>query len=602
MTAPIRAPRILRMEELGAWRPRPMVPSREWRFKALEEPPGDAAKTGGSGTDGASERSRNPRPRHRPRPRPLNLSTMNSSGNPPVGAPSSSYVMLISLVVALGGFPMGFDSGVIGGVVEPVREGFALNDASVGWVGLPDPRRDPGHGHRWPPGRPLRAPPDPHADRRPLHGLGRRQRVAPNADLLVIARVVGGFGVGGALLIAPMYIAEIMPPEQRGKLVSFNQLNIVLGFSASFFSNYFINGAISEDGAITNENAWRIMLGVETIPAALYLGLLFLVPPEPRWLASRGRTDEALAVLERTSGAGAAGEALRVIEESLAKAASASRARLGDLFNRRMVKVMAIGLGLGFFQQITGINAIFYYAPTIFEMSGADRDSALFQAIVVGLVNVGFTLIAMWLIDRAGRRPLLLVGTSLMAVALFTNAYSFQQATYTLAPEVAASLGESTQAALEGVTGQEFGDQRSFVWALEAAASPPPPEEGAALMGQAQDLAKKALSINGTLVLLAICLFIAGFAISLGPVMWAMFSEIFPLRVRGLAISVAGFFNSAISTWSSSSSRWGWAPTARRSCSRSSAPSRCSPSYSPSVVVPETKGRSLEELEAELVG
>lgn len=528
---------------------------------------------------------------------------MNSSGNPPVGAPSSSYVMLVSLVVALGGFLMGFDSGVIGGVVEPVREGFALDDASVGWVvacltlgatlamAIAGPLAD-------------------RYGRRPILMLtaalftvsAAGSAWAPNADLLVIARVVGGFGVGGALLIAPMYIAEIAPPEQRGKLVSFNQLNIVLGFSASFFSNYFINGAISEDGAITNENAWRIMLGVETIPAALYLGLLFLVPRSPRWLASRGRTDEALAVLQRTSGAGAAGEALRVIEESLAKAASASRARLGDLFNRRMVKVMAIGLGLGFFQQITGINAIFYYAPTIFEMSGADRDSALFQAIVVGLVNVGFTLIAMWLIDRAGRRPLLLVGTSLMAVALFTNAYSFQQATYTLTPEVAASLGESTQAALEGVTGQEFGDQRSFVWALEAAASPLPPEEGAALMGQAQDLAKKALSINGTLVLLAICLFIAGFAISLGPVMWAMFSEIFPLRVRGLAISVAGFFNSAISYLVQQAFPVGMGSLGPANVFAIFGTFAVLALLFTIFVVPETKGRSLEELEAELLG
>ena len=235
-------------------------------------------------------------------------------------------------------------------------------------------------------------------------------------------------------------------------------------------------------------------------------------------------------------------------------------------------------------------------------MSGADRDSALFQAIVVGLVNVGFTLIAMWLIDRAGRRPLLLVGTSLMAVALFTNAYSFQQATYTLSPETAATLGEATQAALEGVTGQEFGDQRSFVWALEEAASTLPANEGAALSGQAQDLAKKALSINGTLVLLAICLFIAGFAISLGPVMWAMFSEIFPLRVRGLAISVAGFFNSAISYLVQQAFPVGMGSLGPAIVFAIFGTFAVLALLFTIFVVPETKGRSLEELEAELLG
>ncbi len=543
----------------------------------------------------------------RPTTAALNLLAMNDTGKLASGqgssAPNSSYVMLVSLVVALGGFLMGFDSGVIGGVVEPIREGFILDSGQVGWavacltLGATLAMAVAG----------------PLADR-----FGRRPVLmvtallftlsaagsawAPTYDLLVWARILGGFGVGGALLIAPMYIAEIAPPEQRGKLVSFNQLNIVLGFSASFFSNYFINDAISEDGAVTVDNAWRIMLGVETIPAALYLGLLFLVPRSPRWLASRGREDEARSVLQRTAGEAAAADALAKIQESLAKAAGASRTRLGDLFNSRMARVMMIGLGLGFFQQITGINAIFYYAPTIFEMSGASRDSALFQAIVVGLVNVAFTLLAMRLIDRAGRRPLLLMGTTLMALALFTNAWCFQQATFTLTPEAAQALGEDAAAALATVQGTPFGDQVAFGEAIKAAVAGLPEERVAAITGSIQDLAKGGLSIRGTLVLIAICLFIAGFAISLGPVMWAMFSEIFPQQVRGLAISVAGFFNSAISYLVQQLFPVGMDSLGPAIVFAVFGTFAVLALLFTIFVVPETKGRSLEELEAELVG
>ncbi|MFT5155263.1 MAG: sugar porter (SP) family MFS transporter, partial [Planctomycetota bacterium] len=371
---------------------------------------------------------------------------------------SSSYTVLVSLVVALGGFLMGFDSAVISGVVDPIRGEFGLDADQIGWtvacltlgatlaMAIAGPLADL-------------------VGRKPvLMGTAALFTVsaigsalAPSYPLLVTFRILGGFGVGGALLIAPIYIAEIAPPEQRGKLVSFNQLNIVLGFSAAFFSNYFLEGA---------EMSWRWMLGVEAIPAALYFSLLFLVPRSPRWLAAQGKDSEALAVLVRANGRESAEAAMASVRKSLASAAEQASAGLGDLFNTRMKRVMIIGLGLGFFQQITGINAIFYYSTTIFAMAGAARDVALGHAILVGLVNLGFTVLAMRLIDRAGRRPLLLVGTALMSVALFTNSAAFSAAEYTLTPEIvegqSEGLGAETIAALSGLTGTVFDDQLAF--------------------------------------------------------------------------------------------------------------------------------------------
>ena len=547
---------------------------------------------------------------------------------------STSYVVLVSLVVALGGFLMGFDSGVIGGVNEPVREYFALSSVELGWVvscltlaatiamGVAGPLAD-------------------RFGRKPvlmttallfsISAIG--SAIAPSYTTLVIARFIGGFGVGAALIIAPMYIAEIAPPDKRGRLVSFNQLNIVLGFSASFFSNYFINdGAAANaggEGWMTPESSWRLMLGVETVPAVLYFFLLLLVPRSPRWLATQNRDEEALTVLARANGQAVAATELQGIRENLAKAAGEARAKLSDLFNSRMGRIMTIGLGLGFFQQITGINAIFYYAPTIFEMSGASRDSSLFMAIVVGLVNIAFTVLAMWMIDRAGRRPLLLAGTSLMAIALFTNTAAFGGATYEVTAEAPAQLAESirtglmkdlslemsdeeanqiattaaaeAQVAYASLQGQIFESQIDFANAIKAAAEPLSERARDSLVGKIQDLAKGALELNGMLVLIAICAFIAGFGISLGPVMWAMFSEIFPMHVRGLAISVAGFFNSAISYLVQQLFPVGMDTVGPAIVFGFFGTLSVAAFLFSMFIIPETKGRTLEELEEVLV-
>jgi sugar porter (SP) family MFS transporter len=520
---------------------------------------------------------------------------------------SSRYPVLLALVVALGGFLMGFDSAVISGVVDPVRARFELNADELGWavscltLGATLAMALAG----------------PLADR-----FGRRTVLLVTALLftvsafasaraesytfLVIARIVGGFGVGGALLIAPVYIAEIAPPEKRGRLVSFNQLNIVLGFSAAFFSNYFLDRYFTARVDDVSDIAWRWMLGVEAIPAALYFLLLLVVPRSPRWLAAQGRHEEARTVLARTVGPDAADTALREVEASIERAAREGRVGIGEVLNRRMRYVMVIGLGLGLFQQITGINAIFYYSTTIFAMAGAARDVALGHAILVGLVNVAFTIVAMRLIDRLGRKPLLLIGTSVMAAALLTNAWAFHSAEYRLGdPEAPVAItdvvSEDTAAALQPMVGETYEDQLSFLRAARGLVASAGPEVMAEVDDKAQDIAKAALHVNGLLVLCAIMAYIAAFAISLGPVMWAMFSEIFPMRVRGVAISIAGFFNSFVSFSVQQLFPKGIEVLGPAGVFLIFGVFAALGFLFSLFVVPETKGRSLEELEAELI-
>ncbi len=514
---------------------------------------------------------------------------------------------LISAVVALGGFLMGFDSAVISGVTSPVKRVFELTPGELGTVVACLTLS----------ATLAMALAGPLADR-----FGRKRVLAVTALLftvsaiwsalatsyvsLIAARLIGGFGVGGALIVAPLYIAEVAPAERRGRLVSFNQLNIVLGFSAAFFSNYFIERAMPQtDGAVVND-AWRWMLAVEAVPSIVYLLALTIVPNSPRWLAMQGRREEARSVLAWANGEAEAEAALKEIDANLRAAQTEGRARIGELLHPRMRFVMVVGLGLGFFQQITGINAIFYYSTTIFELAGSGREASLAQAIYVGLVNVAFTVIAMWLIDRAGRKPLLIVGTTLMAAALLSTGYAFKEATFV--PEgdryaaAIADLPAPAAEALQDLGAPVFADQFAFLDAVEArVAATGHAESIEAVSNQSQDLAKGALRINGLLVLLAIMGYIAGFAISLGPVMWAMFSEIFPSRMRGVAISAAGFFNSAISFMVQKLFPVGLASLGPDTVFFIFGGFAVLALAFSAFVVPETKGKSLEELEGELM-
>jgi sugar porter (SP) family MFS transporter len=453
------------------------------------------------------------------------------------------YTGMVSLVVALGGFLLGFDAGVVSGAVPFYKDYFGLNDWAIGWsVGCLT------FGGMF--GNLIAGWLADRLGRKPVLSLAAlcytvsaiTSALATDFTFFIAARMLGGVAVGLALLIAPVYIAEIAPSKLRGRFVSFNQLNIVIGFSVVFFSNYYVlKLAESDSFTILNEpNCWRWMLGLEAVPAALYFILLFFVPRSPRWLMQRDRRDEALAVLNKVEGEEEANQSIAEIQEHIEKGERSGASlwtRLAELFSKRMRFILFIGLGLAFFQQITGINAIFFYAPIIFEKTGASLNDALLQQIIIGLVNLGFTIVAIYYIDRLGRRPLLLIGTAAMAVCLFTNAWAFHSATYQLSSEAIAEMPADVSEALKPMLGTTYKTQSGFEAALDAA--------GAAEHTDA--LVKQSLNISALLVLLAILGYIAAFAVSIGPVMWAMFSEIFPNHLRGVAISLAGLFNSLVS-------------------------------------------------------
>lgn len=488
---------------------------------------------------------------------------------------NSEYVFLIALIVALGGLLMGFDASVISGVVGFIKVEFDLSTLQLGWsvasltvastmaMFVAGPLSDR-FGRR----AVLRIAAILYA----ISALA--SALAPDYTTLVIARMIGGFGVGASLILAPLYIAEIAPKDKRGRLVSFNQLNIVIGISLAFFSNYWILQLGKSDAAWVqdlgiDQNNWRWMLGLEALPAILYFFGLFMVPRSPRWLMMKGNNDEAQKVMSRVAGQEKALEELDRIRKNIEEDSKVEKASLGELFKPGLRLVITIGVVVGILQQITGINAVFFYAPMIFEQSGLGTDAAFMQAILVGLVNLVFTILAILFIDRLGRKPLLTFGVAGITISMLVLSYGFNKATYSLDEQAIASLEHKIQAAA-AEEGQELKDFDDWTEAEKAALvqdSKIKPmlakdfndgdlylAEVAALMpnldmeSHRQEFLNSAIHLNTYLILVALLAFVASFAISIGPVMWVLFSELFPNRIRGIAISFVGVINSLVST------------------------------------------------------
>lgn len=498
------------------------------------------------------------------------------------------YTITISLVVAMGGFLLGFDSAVISGAINGIRTYFEMSDWELGFsVGCVIFGAMGGN-----------IVAGPLSDK-----FGRKSILLVTALLFtisaiwsatattyitfIIARIIGGIGIGGAILIAPIYIAEIAPPKLRGSLVSLNQFNIVLGISVAYFSNYFLKDLQGE--------SWRWMLGVEAIPAVIYFIGLFLVPRSPRWLIQKlNEVKPAKKILVRIGGEEFAETTVGEIKRGMDK--KEAKGTYGDFFSKRMKTIVVIAFGLAFFQQITGINAIFYYAPTIFEQAGGSTDASFLQAIVVGLTNLIFTVIAIYLIDTLGRKPLLIIGTSAMAVSLSMATLAFNNATYDFNNVTIEKINNSEiKTALNVLNGDSFSSQSELFTNVE------PLLTEKQFIAFKQNEIKNFISINATLVLIAILLYVAAFAISLGPVMWTMLSEIFPGNVKGIAISIVGFFNSLVSYTVTQFFPWeltNLGPTVTFAIYAGMALLSILFVYK---YVIETKGKSLEELEELLI-
>ncbi len=390
---------------------------------------------------------------------------------------SKMFVIGCTVVAALGGFLFGFDTAVISGTTSALETVFNLNEFWLGFtvavaligtiigsilVGKPG---------------------DAYGRKRVLVILAVLYAVSAMGCAfawdwfsLLFFRFIGGLAVGGSSVMAPMYIAEISPARLRGRLVAVSQFNIVIGILVAYFSNFLIAGTIQTD-------SWRWMLGVETLPAILFFILLFFIPFSPRWLMKQGRREEAKAILLKI-GEDNVEQELNEIEASLKIELSSAKEKL---FSPKFKKPILLAIMVAAFNQLSGINVIMYYAPRIFEMTGLASDTALLQTVAVGATNLIFTIIAMTVIDKFGRKTLLLIGS--VGLTFFM-----------------------------GMVG------RAFI--LE--------------------------SFNGYAVLVYLIGYIAFFAFSQGAVIWVFLAEIFPnmVRAKGQALgSFTHWVGAALVSW-----------------------------------------------------
>ena len=416
------------------------------------------------------------------------MSTMEMTGDG-LGQRATARVVLISAAAALGGFLFGFDTAVINGAVDAVRGGFALDAAQTGFA-VSCALLGSALG-AWYAGM-------------LANRFGRVRTMQVAAVLLVASalgsglvtavwdlilwRLVGGIGVGVASVIAPTYIAEVSPAHIRGRLGSMQQLAIVLGIFAALLSDAWLAGVA---GGATEPlwfglAAWRWMFLVATLPALVYGTLVLGVPESPRHLVAKGRIDEARVVLRKVlnmHSEAALDSKLRDIEDSLR---SEHKPRLRDLCGKTagLLPVVWIGILLSVFQQFVGINVIFYYSSTLWHSVGFSEADSFTITVVTSIVNVLVTLVAIALVDKVGRKPLLVVGSAGMAITLAMMAWCFSQAT-----------GSGATLSLPGATGM--------------------------------------------VALVAANAYVVFFGVSWGPVVWVLLGEMFPNRIRATALAVA---------------------------------------------------------------
>jgi sugar porter (SP) family MFS transporter len=404
---------------------------------------------------------------------------------------NGGLIALVVIVATIGGFMFGYDSGVINGTQKGIEAAFGLGrlgiGVNVGAILVGSSVGAFGAG-------------------RLSDLIGRRNTMmlaaalflvsallagaAPSSIVFIAARILGGFGVGAASVTSPVYISEVTPAHIRGRLTSIQQVMIISGLTGAFLANFVLARAA---GGSTAElwggyPAWRWMFWLQTIPAGIYLIALLFIPESPRYLVSRGRDAEAQAVLTRLFGQTEAVRKVADIRSSFA--ADHHKPRLSDLVDKttgRIRPILWAGIGLAVFQQFVGINVVFYYGATLWQAVGFTEDYALQTNILSGVLSIGACLLAIALIDKIGRKPLLLIGSAGMTVTLGAVAWAFSTA-------------------------------------LPSAGG------GVTLPGS-----------NGMIALVAANLYVIFFNASWGPVMWVMLGEMFPNQIRGSALAVSGF-------------------------------------------------------------
>ncbi|WP_250463735.1 sugar porter family MFS transporter [Microbulbifer litoralis] len=405
-------------------------------------------------------------------------------------SPPLAFIILICGVATIGGFLFGFDSGVINGTVTGLQQAFNSDTAGTGFnvasmlLGCAVGAFFAGRlADRW--GRKNLLLISAVFFIASAWGSG----VAAGSAEFVFYRILGGLAVGAASVMSPAYISEVAPAAMRGRLITINQIAIISGLFCAFVSNYWLAQVA---GSAVNEwwmgyNAWRWMFWVEIAPAALFFLSLLLIPESPRFLVLSKQTDKAKAVLGKLYGAAAVDGKLSDIRNSIA---GDHKPRMRDLLDKlgRVRKIVWVGIGLATFQQLVGINVVFYYGAVLWQAVGFSEADALLINIISGAVSIGACLITIALIDRIGRRPLLLVGSIGMAVTLGLVAFAFTNATLDAGGKLQLSQG------------------------------------------------------MGLLALVAANAYVFFFNGSWGPAMWTMLGEMFPNQIRGSGLAVSGLF------------------------------------------------------------
>lgn len=405
------------------------------------------------------------------------------------GGENTRLIILISVVATIGGFLFGFDSGVINGTVDGLQQAFGSSKAGLGFevasmlLGCAIGAFFAGRlADRW--GR--RSVLIISAVLFLFSAIGAG--MANSSLVFIIARVLGGFAVGAASVMSPAYIAEVAPARYRGRLATVQQIAIISGLFAAFLSNYLLAKAAgaSTESFWGGHEAWRWMFWMQAFPSLLFLVLLLAIPESPRFLVVKRRKDDALKVLTRLFGAEEAHTKLTEIDASLSQ--DHHRPQLSDLISKATGKIRPIvwvGIGLATFQQLVGINVVFYYGAVLWQAVGFSESDALLINVLSGGLSIGACIVTVLLIDKIGRKPLLWIGSVGMSIALALMTYAF-------------ASGSLVDGHLQ-------------------------------LPGS-----------MGTLALVAANVYVIFFNVSWGPVMWVMLGEMFPNQIRGSALAVAG--------------------------------------------------------------
>jgi len=437
------------------------------------------------------------------------------------------YICICTFAAALGGFLFGYDTAVVNGSIEYLVLHFDLSAGLEGWaassalIGCIFGAMLAGMiGDRFGRKRALLLC----AVLFTVSAVG--SAIPRTLSFFVWARFIGGLGVGGASMLSPMYIAEISPEKIRGRLVSIYQLAIASGILIAFLINMLIQRM--GDNAWNTDLGWRWMFGSEMVPAVLFGLVLLIVPESPRWLMKRGRRSEAMAILAGIAGQAHAEFEVGQIEESL----SHEEGKFSELFTSGYRMALIVGVFLAIFQQLCGIQVVMYYSTKIMKSVGSSTDAAFMATVVMGVVMVLFTFVAIWLVDKVGRRVLLVTGTTIQCISLTTV----------------------------GLLLYFGGDPYVLLFFL--------------------------------------LIFVASFAAGMGPVMWIVVSEIFPTKVRGRAMSVT-----TLTLWAVCYTMTQTFPVLLERMGGASTFWVYAVSSFLSILfivrfVPETKGRTLEEIES----